>query len=108
MNVKSMIVGFLIAVVASTGTYFLVPPPKNADAAFGGLTVKELYRALDTCEVRDSGTIRCARHRFDYPYLPSKRSLTTVWANGILGGYCSDPTLKDHLKLYGRAMSREK
>ena len=27
MNVKSMIVGFLNAVVASTGTYFLVPPP---------------------------------------------------------------------------------
>ena len=27
MKVKSMLVGFLIAVVASTGTYFLVPPP---------------------------------------------------------------------------------
>ena len=33
MNVKSMIVGFLIAVVASTGTYFLVPPPSGAEAS---------------------------------------------------------------------------
>ena len=32
MNVKSMLVGFLIAVVASTGTYFLVPPPSGAIA----------------------------------------------------------------------------
>ncbi len=32
MNVKSMLVGFLIAVVASTGTYFLVPPPGGAYA----------------------------------------------------------------------------
>ena len=32
MNVKSMIVGFLIAVVASTGTYILVPPPGDAYA----------------------------------------------------------------------------
>jgi len=32
MNVKSMIVGFLIAVVASTGTYFLLPPPSGAEA----------------------------------------------------------------------------
>ena len=34
MNVKSMLVGFLIAVVASTGTYFLVPPPGTAVAHF--------------------------------------------------------------------------
>ena len=33
MNVKSMLVGFLIAVVASTGTYFLLPPPSGAEAA---------------------------------------------------------------------------
>ena len=32
MNLKSMLVGFLIAVVASTGTYFLVPPPGGAYA----------------------------------------------------------------------------
>ncbi len=32
MNVKSMLVGFLIAVVASTGTYFLLPPPSGAEA----------------------------------------------------------------------------
>ena len=32
MNVKSMLVGFLIAVVASTGTYFLLPPPSRAIA----------------------------------------------------------------------------
>ena len=30
MKVKSMLVGFLSAVVASTGTYFLVPPPGGA------------------------------------------------------------------------------
>ena len=35
MNVKSMLVGFLIAVVASTGTYFLVPPPSGAEASAG-------------------------------------------------------------------------
>ena len=29
MKVKSMLVGFLIAVVASTGTYFLMPPPRD-------------------------------------------------------------------------------
>ena len=28
-----MIVGFLIAVVASTGTYFLVPPPSSVEAS---------------------------------------------------------------------------
>jgi len=33
MNVKSMIVGLVIAVVASTGTYFLLPPPSGAEAA---------------------------------------------------------------------------
>ena len=32
MNVKSMLVGFLIAVVASTGTCYLVPPPGGAYA----------------------------------------------------------------------------
>ena len=33
MNVKSMLVGFLIAVVASTGTYFLLPPRSDAEAS---------------------------------------------------------------------------
>jgi hypothetical protein len=33
MNVKSMLVGFLIAVVASTGAYFLLPPPRGAEAS---------------------------------------------------------------------------
>ena len=33
MNVKSMIVGLVIAVVASTGTYFLLPPPSGAEAS---------------------------------------------------------------------------
>jgi hypothetical protein len=33
MNVKSMIVGLVIAVVASTGTYFLLPPPRGAEAS---------------------------------------------------------------------------
>ena len=33
MNVKSMLVGLLIAVVASMGTYFLMPPPRGAEAA---------------------------------------------------------------------------
>ena len=33
MNVKSMLVGLLIAVVASTGTYFLLPPPSGAEAS---------------------------------------------------------------------------
>ena len=32
MNVKSVLVGMMIAMVASTGTYFLAPPPRNADA----------------------------------------------------------------------------
>ena len=33
MNIKSMIVGLVIAVVASTGTYFLLPPPSGAEAS---------------------------------------------------------------------------
>ena len=33
MNVKSMIVGFLIVVVALMLTYFQVPPPSDAEAA---------------------------------------------------------------------------
>ncbi len=32
MNLKSMIVGLVIALVASTGTYFLLPPPSGAEA----------------------------------------------------------------------------
>ena len=32
MNVKSTIVGLTIAVVASTGTYFLLPPPSRISA----------------------------------------------------------------------------
>ena len=32
MNLKSILVGFLIAVVAATGIYFLVPPPGSAYA----------------------------------------------------------------------------
>ena len=33
MNVKSMFVGLLIVVVASTGTYFPAPPPSGAEAS---------------------------------------------------------------------------
>ena len=101
MNVKSMLVGFLIAVVASTGTYFLVPPPRDADAAFGGLSVKELYRALDTCVVTSQGTINCARHRFAYPFLGGERQLAER-------SYCSHKELKDDLEWFGRTMSQEK
>jgi hypothetical protein len=32
MNMKSMIIGLVIAVVASTGTYFLLPLPSGAEA----------------------------------------------------------------------------
>ena len=46
MNVKSMCVGFLIAMFASTGTYFLVPPPKDADAVELHQETMELVRLL--------------------------------------------------------------
>ena len=50
MNVKSMIVGFLIAVVASIGTYFLVPPPRDADAGFF-VSSKDMWNILEDCAV---------------------------------------------------------
>ena len=51
INVKSMLVGFLIAVVASTGTYFLVSPPRDADAGIVGLTRDELWNIIEACAV---------------------------------------------------------
>ena len=53
MNLKSMLVGFLIAVVASTGTYFLVPPPSGAKAESCGMMIARLADAL-----KDAGVIR--------------------------------------------------
>ena len=99
MNVKSMIVGFLIAVVASMGTYFLVLPPKGADAAFGGISVKEMYKVLATCSVRDSGSISCARHRFGW-HQYSKSMLLRV--------FCGHRELQSDLETWGRTMSTEK
>ena len=55
MNVKSMIVGLLIAVVASTGTYFLVPPPRDADAGIVGLSRDELWIIIMACAVNFEG-----------------------------------------------------
>ena len=51
MNVKSLIVGFVIAVVASMGTYFLVPPPRDADA---GLFISraEMWNILEACKIQ--------------------------------------------------------
>ena len=51
MNVKSMIVGFLNAVVASTGTYFLVPPPRDAVAGFF-ISRDEMWNILEACEIQ--------------------------------------------------------
>ena len=53
MNVKSMIVGLVIAVVASTGTYFLVPSPSGAKAASCQMMIARLADAL-----KDAGVIR--------------------------------------------------
>ena len=53
MNLKSMLVGFLIAVVASTGTYFLVPPPSGAKAASCKMMIARFADAL-----KDAGVIR--------------------------------------------------
>ena len=53
MNVKSMLAGFLIAVVASTGTYFLVPPPSGAKASSCQMMIARLSAAL-----KDAGVIR--------------------------------------------------
>ena len=47
MNVKSMLVGFLIAVVASTGTYFLMPPPSGAEAT-DCASVQEVLMAVQS------------------------------------------------------------
>ena len=65
MNVKSILVGFLIAVVASTGTYFLLPPPSDAeaarcatvndvDASLYGLH-KHIVRIIEGCRFKQGG-----------------------------------------------------
>ena len=51
MNAKSMLVGFLIAVVVSTGTYFLVPPPRDADAGFF-ISRDEMWNILEACDIQ--------------------------------------------------------
>ena len=94
MNVKSMIVGFLIAVVASTGTYLLAPPPRDADAAFSGLSVKEIYQILESCHASRAGSIKCWRHQFGWP-------LGKAW---ILHA-CSQQ--KKEVEYWGVTMSRE-
>ena len=74
MNVKSMLVGFLIAVVASTGTYFLVPPPSDAEAercCSGFDFVKAMNHVIQGCEFQrgggDANIYRpvCSRSRAD-------------------------------------------
>ena len=54
MNEKSMLVGFLIAVVASTGAYFLVPPPSGAEAS-NCATPHEIKNILRNCEFPAGG-----------------------------------------------------
>ena len=54
MNVKSMSVGFLIAVVASTGTYFLVPPPSGAEAS-SCATKSDVKRVIGNCMFQRGG-----------------------------------------------------
>ena len=43
MNIKSMFVGFLIAVIAASGTYFFYPPVKSVQAQSKCATSDELY-----------------------------------------------------------------
>ena len=62
MNVKSMIVGLVIAVVASTGTYFLLPPPSGAEAfgkscATKGDVKDALKSVLNYCFIGAGGHI---------------------------------------------------
>ena len=54
MNVKSMLVGFLIAVVASTGTYFLLPPPSGAEAS-NCATKRDVKNVIDNCMMQRGG-----------------------------------------------------
>jgi len=60
MNMKSMIVGLVIAVVASTGTYFLLPPPSGAEAT-NCATEDDVYyqvkRVLNMCMLDTSSGI---------------------------------------------------
>jgi hypothetical protein len=53
MNLKSMIVGLVIAVVASTGTYFLLPPPSGAEAS-SCATKRDVKNILGDCLMRMS------------------------------------------------------
>ena len=69
MNVKSMCVGFLIAMFASTGTYLLVPPPKDADAVELHQETMELVRLLawdmlEACSISGSSAIVCDKKRY--------------------------------------------
>ena len=69
MNVKSMCVGFLIAMFASTGTYFLVPPLKDADAVELHQETMELVRLLawdmlEACSISGSSAIVCDKKRY--------------------------------------------
>ena len=56
MNAKSMLVGFLIAVVASTGTYFLMPPPTDAEAA-SCATKDDVEREIGNCMFKRGGKV---------------------------------------------------
>jgi len=57
MDVKSMLVGFLIALIAATGSYFLVPPSREADAGVAGLTRDELWNIIEACTVNFEGKV---------------------------------------------------
>ena len=66
MNVKSLLVGFLIAVVASTGTYFLMPPPRDADAGIF-ISRAEMWNILEACQIQIYGGSTRMRVRGDVP-----------------------------------------
>ena len=69
MNVKSALVGIMIGIVASTGTYFLVPPPRNADALVIKKETMNMLRSvtwniLEACSVSSDSSIICDKKRY--------------------------------------------
>ena len=73
MNVKSMLAGFLIAVLASTGTYFLVPPPNGANAGLY-LSREDIKEILSECMVGNKGAtmaeiVSFSGHKLNSPVL---------------------------------------
>ena len=69
MNVKSVLVGIMIAMVASTGTYFLAPPPRSADALAVKKETMEMLRSvtwniLEACSISDKSSIICDKKNY--------------------------------------------